>query len=186
MTRIRGLGYLRVQTRDIDHWRELTVDALGSAEGSGPDPDGLYLRTDERRARLVATVSAGRARDLPHPPAVIDAAAQGLGADDMDAAVLYDPFIPLVLPQLEELGFCEPGEATDFAADGHLEVGGRLPLNTHGGQLGEAYLHGMDGIAEGVRLIRGTSVNQPDDIGHVRVTAGTGVPTGGLILGADR
>ncbi|MFD7430411.1 VOC family protein [Streptomyces sp. NPDC059818] len=53
MTQIRGLGYLRVQTRDIDRWRELTVEALGFAEGSGPDPDGLYLRMDERRARLV-------------------------------------------------------------------------------------------------------------------------------------
>ncbi|NEC11236.1 2,3-dihydroxybiphenyl 1,2-dioxygenase [Streptomyces sp. SID8014] len=53
MTQIRGLGYLRVQTRDIDRWRELAVDALGFAEGTGPDPDGLYLRMDERRARLV-------------------------------------------------------------------------------------------------------------------------------------
>ncbi|MFF0108171.1 VOC family protein [Streptomyces hirsutus] len=53
MTQIRGLGYLRVQTRDIERWRELTVDALGFAEGSGPDPEGLYLRMDERRARLV-------------------------------------------------------------------------------------------------------------------------------------
>ncbi|MGW0669400.1 VOC family protein [Streptomyces sp. NPDC002746] len=53
MTQIRGLGYLRVQTRDIARWRELTVDALGFAVGSGPDPDGLYLRMDERRARLV-------------------------------------------------------------------------------------------------------------------------------------
>lgn len=52
-TQIRGLGYLRVQTRDIDRWRELTVDALGFAEGTGPDPDGLYLRMDERRTRLV-------------------------------------------------------------------------------------------------------------------------------------
>ncbi|OWA01835.1 2,3-dihydroxybiphenyl 1,2-dioxygenase [Streptomyces sp. CS159] len=53
MTQIRGLGYLRVQTRDIDRWRELTVDALGFAEGSGPDPEALHLRMDERRARLV-------------------------------------------------------------------------------------------------------------------------------------
>ncbi|MER6632195.1 VOC family protein [Streptomyces sp. NPDC000987] len=52
MTHIRGLGYLRVRTRDVARWRELTVDALGFAEGSGPDPDGLYLRMDERRARL--------------------------------------------------------------------------------------------------------------------------------------
>ncbi|MEU6750588.1 VOC family protein [Spirillospora sp. NPDC046719] len=52
MTHIRGLGYLRVQTNDIPRWRELTVDALGFAEGTGPDPDGLYLRMDERRYRL--------------------------------------------------------------------------------------------------------------------------------------
>ncbi|MFC8868794.1 VOC family protein [Streptomyces sp. NPDC057148] len=59
MTQIRGLGYLRVQTRDIDRWRELTVDALGFAEGSGPDPDGLYLRMDERRSRLTVLPGDG-------------------------------------------------------------------------------------------------------------------------------
>ena len=59
-------------------------------------------------------------------------------------------------------------------------------MNTHGGQLGEAYIHGMNGIAEGVRQVRGTSVNQVDATEHVLVTAGTGVPTSGLILGRDR
>ncbi len=53
MTDIRGLGYLRVQTTDVPRWRELSVDALGLAEGTGPDPDGLYLRMDERTARLI-------------------------------------------------------------------------------------------------------------------------------------
>ncbi|MFI6517681.1 VOC family protein [Spirillospora sp. NPDC050679] len=52
MTHIRSLGYLRVQTRHLERWRELTVGALGFAEGSGPDPEGLYLRMDERRHRL--------------------------------------------------------------------------------------------------------------------------------------
>ncbi|MEO3784700.1 VOC family protein [Actinocorallia sp. B10E7] len=52
MTQIRGLGYLRVQTRHIERWRELTIEALGFAEGSGPDPEGLYLRMDERKCRL--------------------------------------------------------------------------------------------------------------------------------------
>ncbi|HZQ83726.1 MAG TPA: hypothetical protein VFA83_02755, partial [Acidimicrobiales bacterium] len=59
------------------------------------------------------------------------------------------------------------------------------PLNTHGGQLGEAYIHGMNGIAEAVRQIRGTSYNQVPDVEHVLVTAGTGVPTSGLIVGRD-
>jgi acetyl-CoA acetyltransferase len=84
--------------------------------------------------------------------------------------------------QLEELGFCAKGEAKEFIADGAIELGGRLPLNTHGGQLGEAYIHGMNGIAEGVRQIRGTSVNQVPGDAPVLVTAGTGVPTSALIL----
>ena len=110
----------------------------------------------------------------------------GLRPSDMDAAILYDHFTPFVLSQLEELGFCERGEAKDFIVDGHLELDGSLPTNTHGGQLGEAYLHGMNGIAEAVRLGRGTSDNQPGTVNNVVVTAGTGVPTSGVVLGAAR
>jgi acetyl-CoA acetyltransferase len=102
---------------------------------------------------------------------------------DIQTAVLYDHFTPFTLIQFEELGFCGRGEAKDFIADGTIEIGGRLPLNTHGGQLGEAYIHGMNGIAEGVRQLRGTSVNQVPDVEHVVVTAGAGVPSSGLILG---
>ncbi|EOM77501.1 lipid-transfer protein [Rhodococcus rhodnii] len=110
-------------------------------------------------------------------------AQSGLGPGDIDAAILYDHFTPLVLPQLEELGFCGVGEAKDFVADGNLERDGALPANTHGGQIGEAYLHGVNGIAEAVRLVRGESVNQPPrGVERVVVTAGTAVPTSGLIL----
>jgi acetyl-CoA acetyltransferase len=110
----------------------------------------------------------------------------GIGPDDVQTAVIYDHFTPFVLQQLEEFGFCKRGEAKDFIKDGAIELGGRLPINTHGGQLGEAYLHGMNGIAEGVRQVRGTSVNQVPDVENVLVTAGTGVPTSGLVLSADR
>ncbi|MPY96456.1 MAG: lipid-transfer protein [Actinophytocola sp.] len=161
-------------------------------------------------------VSAERARELPQPPAVVRAAAQGSGPDqyvmtsyyrdelaplpemnvvgrglwrqaelspsDVDVAVLYDHFTPYVLLQLEELGFCGRGEAKDFIAEGRLELDGSLPLNPHGGQLGEAYIHGMNGIAEGVRQLRGTAANQVAGAETVLVTAGTGVPTSGLVL----
>ncbi|WP_406284821.1 lipid-transfer protein [Embleya sp. NBC_00896] len=109
----------------------------------------------------------------------------GLTPDDIQTAVLYDHFTPFVLMQLEEFGFCGRGEAPAFVANGGLELGGKLPTNTHGGQLGEAYLHGMNGIAEGVRQIRGTSVNQVENVHNVLVTAGTGVPTSGLVLGVE-
>jgi acetyl-CoA acetyltransferase len=106
----------------------------------------------------------------------------GIGPQDIQTAFLYDHFTPFVLVQLEELGFCKRGEAKDFATVENLSIGGRLPINTSGGLLGEAYIHGMNGIAESVRQIRGTSCNQVDDVEHVLVTAGTGCPTSGLIL----
>ena len=112
-------------------------------------------------------------------------ATSGLTADDIQTAVIYDHFTPFVLCQLEEFGFCGRGEAKDFIVDAGITMGGRLPINTNGGQLGEAYIHGMNGIAEGVRQVRGTAVNQVDGAEHVLVTAGTGVPTSGLILGRD-
>ncbi|GAA0921088.1 lipid-transfer protein [Nonomuraea longicatena] len=108
----------------------------------------------------------------------------GLRPQDVQTAILYDHFTPFVLMQLEELGFCGRGEAPGFVADGGIELGGHLPVNPHGGQLGEAYIHGMNGIAEAVRQVRGTSVNQVADVAHVLVTAGTGVPTSGLVLSA--
>jgi acetyl-CoA acetyltransferase len=110
----------------------------------------------------------------------------GLTPDDIDAAVIYDAFSTIMLWQLESFGFCKPGEAKDYIKDGALELGGRLPTNTHGGQLSEAYIHGMNGVNEGVRLIRGTSYNQPENVEHVLVTAGVGVPTSGMILGQLR
>ena len=96
---------------------------------------------------------------------------------DVQTAVIYDHFTPFVLTQLEEFGFCKRGEAKDFIRDGHVELGGGLPINTHGGQLGEAYIHGMNGIAEAVRQIRGSAVNQVPRVENVVVTAGTGYKT---------
>ena len=109
----------------------------------------------------------------------------GVGPDDIQIAVIYDHFTPFVLVQLEEFGFCGRGEAKDFVRDGNIELGGRLPVNPHGGQLGEAYIHGLNGVAEAVRQLRGTAVNQVEDVEHVVVTAGTGLPTSGLILATE-
>jgi acetyl-CoA acetyltransferase len=109
----------------------------------------------------------------------------GLAPTDIQTAFLYDHFTPFVFAQLEELGFCGRGEAKDFATIERLSLGGELPINTNGGLLGEAYIHGMNGITEGVRQVRGTSYNQVENVEHVLVTSGTGVPTSALILATD-
>jgi acetyl-CoA acetyltransferase len=96
----------------------------------------------------------------------------GVTPADIDAAMIYENFSPVVLLQLEAFGFCGPGEAKDFIAEGHIEVGGSLPVNTHGGLLGEAYIHGVNNLLEGVRQIRGTAVNQVAGAEHVLVAAG--------------
>ena len=112
-------------------------------------------------------------------------AQSGMGPEDVDAACLYDAFTPEVLMQLESFGFCGRGEAKDFIGGKALTLGGRLPNNTHGGLLSEAYLHGLNNVAEAVRLVRGTSCNQPETVEHVLATGGVGVPTSALILGRD-
>jgi len=145
-----------------------------AAQGSGPDQ---YVMTSYYRDELGLPEMGVVARQLW--------AQAGLAPPDVRTAVLYDHFTPYVLLQLEELGFCPRGEARHFISGGAIELGGRLPLNPHGGQLGEAYIHGMNGIAEAVRQVRGTSVNQVPGDGPVLVTAGTGVPTSALILGPD-
>ena len=110
----------------------------------------------------------------------------GLGPEDIDAACLYDAFTSEVMMQLESFGFCGPGEGRDMVRDGALDIDGRLPNNTHGGLISEAYIHGMNNIAEGVRLVRGDSTSQPSKaVEHVLVSSGVGVPTGALILGRD-
>jgi acetyl-CoA acetyltransferase len=111
-------------------------------------------------------------------------AQSGLTPDDIDAAIIYDAFTAIVMWQLESWGFAAPGKSKDFITSGALRPDGRLPTNTHGGQLSEAYIHGMNGIVEGVRLVRGESLNQPKKtINNVVVTSGVGVPTGGMIIG---
>jgi acetyl-CoA acetyltransferase len=108
----------------------------------------------------------------------------GLGPADIDAACLYDAFTSEIIMQLESFGFAEQGEGVHMVRDGALDIDGRLPNNTHGGLLSEAYIHGMNNIAEGARLVRGESCNQPaKSVEHVLVSSGVGVPTGALILG---
>ncbi|HET8561432.1 MAG TPA: lipid-transfer protein [Marmoricola sp.] len=167
-------GAVAVVVTSAERARDLPqppVPITAAAQGSGTDQ---FVMTSYYREDIGVPEMGVVGRELWRQ--------SGLGPGDIATAVLYDHFTPYVLMQLEELGFCGRGEARHFIADGAIELGGRLPLNTHGGQLGEAYIHGMNGIAEAVRQLRGTAVNQVPDADHVLVTAGTGVPTSGLVL----
>lgn len=170
-----GVAIVVVSAERARDLRQRPAVISAAASGSGVDQ---FIMTSYYRDELAALPEMGVVgRQLWEQ--------SGLAPGDMDAAILYDHFTPYTLLQLEELGFCGRGEAKDFVREpGALEVGGRLPLNTHGGQLGEAYIHGMNGIAEAVRQLRGTSVNQVPGAQRVVVTAGTGVPTSGLVLTA--
>ncbi|HEX6932478.1 MAG TPA: lipid-transfer protein [Streptosporangiaceae bacterium] len=170
-------GAVAVVVTSLDRARDLrSAPALISAAAQGAGPD-QFTMTSYYRDELTGLPEMGVvARQLWRQA--------GAGPGDIRTAILYDHFTPYVLMQLEELSFCPRGEARNFIADGAIEAGGRLPVNPHGGQLGEAYIHGMNGIAEAVRQVRGTAVNQIPGDGPVLVTAGTGVPTSGLILTA--
>ena len=96
----------------------------------------------------------------------------GLRPKDFQLAMLYDAFTPQVLTQLEAYQFCSIGEARHFIKDGHVEIGGTIPINTNGGLIGEAYIHGMNNISEAVRQLRGTAVNQVPAVERALVSSG--------------
>jgi acetyl-CoA acetyltransferase len=107
----------------------------------------------------------------------------GLSPDDVDVALFYDAFTPSVIMSLEDFGFCPIGEGGPFVAEGNIRREGKLPVNTHGGNLAEVYLQGITHLVEAVRQLRGASCNQI--VGAEVALYGSGVgasPGGGVLL----
>ncbi|MBV9995846.1 MAG: hypothetical protein JO127_11615 [Caulobacteraceae bacterium] len=118
-------------------------------------------------------------------------AQSGLKAKDMDVALLYDHFSPMVLMQLEDYGFCEKGEGGDYVLSEKIRydpatrrgVGGGVPVNTHGGNLNEAYIIGMTHVVEAVEQVRGSAINQVEDCEFALASGGpAALPVSSLIL----
>ena len=165
----------------------LTIDDVLSSRMIA-DPlhvNDCCLVSDGGAAIIVTT--AERARDMPQKPVYLLGAGEGSTHEhiseapdltsfgsrlagerafgmagvkpaDIDTAMLYDCFTITVLILLEDLGFCGKGESGPFAAEGNLELGGRLPVNTHGGMLSHAapgYANGIFHITEAVKQLRG-------------------------------
>jgi acetyl-CoA acetyltransferase len=72
----------------------------------------------------------------------------GLGPNDVDGAMLYDGYSYDVYFWLEGMGFCNKGEAFEYIQDGRIALGGKLPLNTFGGNLSQGRLHGLGHLIE--------------------------------------
>ena len=115
----------------------------------------------------------------------------GMKPDDMDFAEIYDCFTNVVVVQLEDLGFCPKGEGGPFVADGNIELGGALPLNTHGGLLSHSHTGhpgAMFAITEGVRQIRGDGGDRQvtgAEVGLIHGQGGVLSSHATLILGSE-
>jgi len=172
-------GACAVLVTTLEHARDLRAAPVwiaAAAQGSGP---GWSSGAMGSHNMPLADYASGNGRALGRR--LFDQA--GLTPSDVEVAQIYDHFTGMALMSLEDFGFCERGTAPAFATSGALRRGGRLPINTAGGNLAEAYVHGMNLIAEAARQVRGDAVLQVEGAGVSFVCSGAGVsPTSAALL----
>ena len=138
-------GAAAVVLTSLERARDLkqpAVPLLGIGEGHGRPPTSITQKRDFTSIEGLARAGR-RAFEMA-----------GCAPRDIDCAQVYDGFTWVALASLEDLGFCGKGEGRDFVADGQVELGGRLPINTSGGLLSEGHCSGANLVTEAVRQLR--------------------------------
>lgn len=160
------------RARDL---RQAPAYVLGAASGSGPRFGAIPHNSPAYASANFETLAA----DLY--------AMAGVGPGDVGSVQSYENFTGGVAMALAEHGFFKPSEANDFLTLGNLvAAGGRLPLNTSGGNLAECYVHGFELVVEAVRQVRGTSTSQAARKDVALVIGGPMVaPASNLLLGSE-
>ncbi len=154
------------------HLPNAPVLVLGAAQGTGTRAHGGIFRDS-----LAVAESTSTARDVYR--------SAGIGPSDVDVAMIYDHFTPFVIFSLEAYGLCKPGEGGPFVEGGRIEFDGELPVNTHGGNHSEAYIHGLPHVIEGVRQLRGTSTSQVDGVEIVLSCSSVAQLSAAVLLGKE-
>jgi acetyl-CoA acetyltransferase len=157
-------GAAAVIVTTVERARDLKnkpVVIMGAAAGQPYPADEITNRKDMFRTGL--TIAAPEAF-----------AAAGVKPSDADFAMIYDCFTFELLQQIEEAGFCERGEGGAFVEGGRIELGGDLPINTHGGLLSEAHSLGMGHIVEATQQLRGNAAGRQIDNAEIGVVTGWG------------
>jgi len=174
-----GAAAILVTTRDrARDMRARPVEVLAVGQGSGGGWGAGPLGSHNMPRDTYTTGNFGVFADELFARA-------GVGRNDVDVAQIYDAFTGMVLIGLEDFGFCGRGESGPFVAAGHIGFPhGRLPVNTSGGHLSEAYVHGLNLLIEGVRQMRGSSTSQVENaqVGFVASCPGLS-PSSAALLG---